>query len=68
MCSVADNATDTLSATAVAAILGVSVDTVRRIHPDDLPSWRKTRRGARQYTRADVDRYVRDVQRRRPPA
>lgn len=64
MCLMTDEPTtdQPLLVSAVARLLGVSDDTVRRIPPADLPFWRKTRHGARQYKREDVERYIREVQ------
>lgn len=47
-----------LTARQVADLLGCHVNTVKRIHPADLPFWRLSSRGDRRYSPADVDRYI----------
>lgn len=47
-----------LSVKDVANRLGVNVNTVKRIHPKDLPYFRVTNRGDRRYYEADVDKYI----------
>lgn len=47
-----------LSPQQVADRLGVHMQTVKRIPPDELPYWRAGPRGDRKYDPADVDAYV----------
>lgn len=42
----------------VARLLGVHINTVKRLHPGDLPYFRVGARGDRRYHRADVTAYI----------
>lgn len=43
----------------VAERLGIHVNTVKRIHPEDLPYFTVAKRGDRRYEEKDVIRYKR---------
>lgn len=47
-----------LTALEVAQVLGVHVNTVKRIHADELPFFRIGSRGDRRYAEADVTSYM----------
>lgn len=53
-------ADDRLTIGDVAARLGVSVDTVRRVRRDDLP-WQVTPGGHRRYAAEDVETYLAEL-------
>ena len=47
-----------LAAQAVAELLGVHVNTVKRMDPTELPYYRIGHRGDRRYRRGDVQAYL----------
>jgi excisionase family DNA binding protein len=49
---------EALNAAEVARILGVHVNTIKRIHSDELPFFRIGMRGDRRYRSADVSAYI----------
>lgn len=49
---------DYISVKAVAQLLGVHDNTVRRIPPAEMPFYRLGHRGDRRYHRRDVARYI----------
>jgi excisionase family DNA binding protein len=47
-----------LTAVEAAELLGIHVNTLKRLPPEDLPFFRVTTRGDRRYRLTDIDDYI----------